>query len=191
MLKTLQMTKREHMILHITKQLHAQTLEPALQEQLMFTQPEDPNNKKNLHIKDIVHIVTEQTTPSLLVSKKQRDEEDKRDAYARSKSPQKLFVRYFRSPSNDRTQNYDNRYRSPSTSRNNSYNKIDTVPHLEIDLVMTKVLLLHNTLDHDMILTSAIHGLTVLHRDLRIEIDSYRDGFSYDKGTTPPQYSRS
>ena len=33
---------------------------------------------------------------------------------------------------------------------------------------MTKVLLLHNTRDHDMILTNAIHGLTVLHTDLRI-----------------------
>ena len=31
--------------------------------------------------------------------------------------------------------------------------KIDTVLHLEIDLAMTKVLLLHNTLDHDMCIT--------------------------------------
>ena len=48
--------------------------------------------------------------------------------------------------------------------------KIDTVLHREIDLVMTKALLLHNTLDHDMILTNAIHGLTVLHTDLRIDL---------------------
>ena len=34
---------------------------------------------------------------------------------------------------------------------------------------MTKVLLLHNTLGHDMTLTSAIHGLTVLHTDLHID----------------------
>ena len=46
--------------------------------------------------------------------------------------------------------------------------KIDTVLHLEIDSAMTKVLLLHNTLDHDMTLTNAIHGLTTLHTDLRI-----------------------
>ena len=44
--------------------------------------------------------------------------------------------------------------------------KIDTVLHLEIDLAMPKVLLLHNTLDHGMILVNAIHGLTVLHTDL-------------------------
>ena len=38
--------------------------------------------------------------------------------------------------------------------------KIDTVIHLEMDLAMTKVLPLHNTLNHDMILTDAIRGLT-------------------------------
>ena len=43
--------------------------------------------------------------------------------------------------------------------------KIDTVLHLEIDLVMTKVLLLHTTLDHDMIRTTVIPGPTVLHTD--------------------------
>ena len=48
--------------------------------------------------------------------------------------------------------------------------RIDTVLHLEIDLAMAKVLLLHNTLDHDMILTNAIHGLTSLHADLRIDL---------------------
>ena len=48
--------------------------------------------------------------------------------------------------------------------------KIDTVLHLEIDLGMTKVLLLHDTLDHDLILTNAIHGLTALHTDLRIDL---------------------
>ena len=47
---------------------------------------------------------------------------------------------------------------------------IDTVLHLEIYLVMTKVLLLHNTLDHDMIPINAIHGLTALHTDLRIDL---------------------
>ena len=33
--------------------------------------------------------------------------------------------------------------------------KTDTILHLEIDLVMIKILLLHDTLDHDMILTNA------------------------------------
>ena len=48
--------------------------------------------------------------------------------------------------------------------------KIDTVLHLEIDLVMTKVLLLHKTLDHDMILTNVIPGLTALHTDPRTDL---------------------
>ena len=47
--------------------------------------------------------------------------------------------------------------------------KIDTVLPLEIDLVTTKVLPLHNTLDHDMILINAIHAPIVLHTDLRID----------------------
>ena len=46
-----------------------------------------------------------------------------------------------------------------------TYHKIDTVLHLEIDSVMTKVLLLHTTLDHDMIRTNVIPGPTVLHTD--------------------------
>ena len=48
--------------------------------------------------------------------------------------------------------------------------KFDTVLLLEIDLAMTKVLLIHNTLDHEMILTYAIPGLTVLHTDPRIDL---------------------
>ena len=76
-----------------------------------------------MHIKNTVPTATEQITQPLLALKKQRDDEDKRNAYARSKSPQKSFVQYFRSPSNDRTKHHDNRYRSRSNSRNNSYNK--------------------------------------------------------------------
>ena len=49
--------------------------------------------------------------------------------------------------------------------------KIDTVLHLEIeiDLVMTKVLLLHTALDHDMIHTNVISGPTVLPTDLHTD----------------------
>ena len=43
--------------------------------------------------------------------------------------------------------------------------KIDTVLHLEIDLVTTKVLPLHTTLDHDMIRTNVTPDLTALHTD--------------------------
>ena len=51
------------------------------------------------------------------------------------------------------------------TTTTKTIHKIDTVLHLKIDSVMTKVLLLHNTLDQDKILTNVIPGLTVLHTD--------------------------
>ena len=106
----------------ITKQLCTQTLEPSSQEQLMFTQPKDPiNNNKPAYKKYCSYC--HRTNHSISACfKKQRDVEDKRDAYAQSKSPQKTFVQYFRCPSNERTKHYENRYRSRSTSRNNSYN---------------------------------------------------------------------
>ena len=135
----------------------------------MVTQPKDPNNKNKPAYKKLCSYCHRTNHSISACFKKQRDDEDKRDASVRSKSPQKSFVQY-RSPSNDRTKHCDVRYRSRSTSRNNSYNKIfsqiDTVLHLVLDLAMTKVLFLHNTLDHDMILTNAIHGLTALHTDL-------------------------
>ena len=52
-----------------------------------------------------------------------------------------------------------------TTLTTNPNHKVDTVLHLEIDLVMTKVLPLHTTLDHDMIRTNVTPGLTALHTD--------------------------
>ena len=106
-----------------TKQLNTQTLEPSSQEQLMFTQPKDPNNKNKPAYKKYCSYCHRTNHSISACFKKQRDDEDERDAYARSKSPQKSFVQYFRSPCKDRTKHYDNQYRSRSTSRNNSYNK--------------------------------------------------------------------
>ena len=149
--------------------MNTQTLDPSSQEQIMFTQPKDPNNKNKPACKKYCSYCHRTNHSISACFKKRRDDEDKRDANATSKSPQISFVQYFRSPSNDRTKHYDNRYRSRSTSRDNSYNKtihkIDTILHLEIDLVMIKVPLLHTTLDHDMIRTNVIPGLTVLHTD--------------------------
>ena len=136
---------------NITKQLNTQTLEPSSQEQLMFTQPKDPNNKNKPAYKKYCSYCHRTNHSISACFKKQRDDEDKRDAYARSKPPQKSFVQYFRSPSNDRTKHYDNRYRSRSTSRNNSNNKYSQ----------------------------------------NCNRSTSRDRFSYDKSTTPPQYSRS
>ena len=108
---------------NITKQLNTQTLDHSSQEQLMYTQPKDPNNKNKPAYKKYCSYCHRTNHSISACFKKQRDDEDKREAYARSKSPQKSFVQYFRSPSNDRTKQYDNRYRNRSTSRDNSYNK--------------------------------------------------------------------
>ena len=108
---------------NITKQLNTQTLDHSSQEQLMYTQPKDPNNKNEPAYKKYCSYCHRTKHSISACFKKQRDDGDKREAYARSKSPQKSFVQYFRSPSNDRTKHYDNRYRSRSTSRDNSYNK--------------------------------------------------------------------
>ena len=56
-----------------------------------------------------------------------------------------------------------------TTLTRKTIHKIDTVLEIEIDLVMTKVLLLHTTLDHDMIHTNVIPGPTVLPTDLHTD----------------------
>ena len=94
----------------ITKQLQTQTLDSSNQEQLMFTQPRDPNNKNKPAYKKYCSYCLRTNHSISACFKKQRDDEDKRDAYARSKSLQKSFVKYFRSPSNDRTKRYETRY---------------------------------------------------------------------------------
>ena len=138
---------------NITIQLQTQTLDSSQQEQHMFTQSRDPNNKnKPAYKKDCSNC--HRTNHSISGGfKKQRDNEDKRDAYAQSKSLQKSFVEYFRSPSNDRTKRHDTRYRSRSTSQTNYYNE--------------------NTNSQNRYRSTS------------------RDRLSYDKNTTPPQYTRS
>ena len=88
----------------ITKQLNIQTLEPSSQEQLMFTYSKYPNNNNIPAYKNYCSYCHRTNHSISACFKKQRDDEDKRDAYARSKSPQKSFLQYFSSPpSNDRT----------------------------------------------------------------------------------------
>ena len=128
------------------------------------------STKINLHIKNFVHIVTERITPSLLVSKnnemmkkKEMHMQSQHKNFLYSTSVPLLMIN---------TMIIDIEVEVPrvTTLTTKTINKIDTVLHLEIDLAMTKVLLLHNTLDHDMILTNAFPGLTALHTDLRIDL---------------------
>ena len=85
----------------------------------MFTQSLDPNNKIKPASKKYCSYCHRTNHSISACFKKQRDKENKPDAYARSKSLQKSFVQYFGSPSNDRTKRHDTRYRSRSTSRTN------------------------------------------------------------------------
>ena len=130
--------------------------------------------KINLHVKNIVHIVTEQIIPSLLVSKNN----EMMKTNEMHILDQNLHKNHFYSTSvlllttEQKIMIIDIEVQVPHviTLTTKLIRKIDTVLHLEIDLDMTKVLLLHKTLDHAMILTNAIHGLIVLHTDLRIDL---------------------
>ena len=173
------MTKLEHMILHLKlitlrNNYTLKLLNLHHKNNLCLLNQNTQKTKRNLHIKNIVHTVTEQITPSPLVSKHNEmmktnemlmlDQNlHKNHLYNTSvlllMTEQKIMI-------------IDIEVEVPHviTLTTKLIHKIDTVLHLEIDLVMTKVLLLHNTLDYDMIPTNAIHGLTVLHTDLRIDL---------------------
>ena len=145
----------------ITNQLQSQNFETQQSEHLMFTQPRDPNNKHKPAYKkhcSYCHRTNHSISPYF---KEQRDDEDKRDAYARSKSPRKSFVQYFRSSSRDNNsyrinnkpmESYD-RYRSRSTSRHSNTNCNNSSKN-------------------------------------RYRSHS-RDRYRYDRTTTPPQFNRS
>ena len=94
---------------NITKQLQTQSSNSQQSDQIMFTQSRDPNNKTKPAYKKYCSYCHRTIHSISACFKKQRDDEDKRDTYARSKSPQKSFVQYFRSSSNDKTQRYDTR----------------------------------------------------------------------------------
>ena len=179
MLKILQLTKLEHMILHLESitsrnnytfkvvNLHHKNYLCLLNLKTQIT-------KINLHIKNIVHIVTEQITPYLLVSKNN----EMMKTNEMHMLDQNLHKNHFYSTSvlllmreqNTMIIDIEVEVHHVTTLTTRLLHKKDTVLHLEIDLAMTKVLLLHNTRDHDMILINAIHGLTAIHTDLRIDL---------------------
>ena len=178
MLKTLQMTKLEHMILHLKSitlrnNYTHKVLNLHHKNNLCLLNQKAQTTRINLHLKNIVHIVTEEITPSLLVSKNN----EMMKTNAMHMLDQNLLENHLYSTSvlilmiEQNTVIVDIEVEVPhvTTLTTKTIHKIDTVLHLEIDLAMTKVLLLHNTLDHDMTLTYAIPGLTALHTDLRID----------------------
>ena len=129
--------------------------------------------KINLHIKNIVHIATEQNTPSLFVSK--NNEMMKTNEILML--GQNFHKNHLYTTSvlllmiEQNTMIIDTEVEVPHETilTTKTTHKIDSVLHLELDLAMTKVLL-HNTLDHDMIPTNVIPGLTALHTDPRTDL---------------------
>ena len=129
---------------YITKQLQTQTLDSQQSDQVMFTQPRDPNNRAKPAYKKYCSYCHRTNHSISVCFKKQRDDEDKRDTYARSKCPQKSFVQYFHSSSNDKTLRYDTRpndyptrYLSRSTSRHN-YQKPNNSPNRQQSISRTR-----------------------------------------------------
>ena len=122
-------------------------------EKLMLTHVWDPNNKNKPAYKNIALIVTKQITLSRLVPKKQRDNEDK-EKYMLDQNllRNRLYNTFVLPPmieQNDMSHDIELEvYHEVIIRTKITAHRTDTVLHLEIVLVMTKVLLLHKTLVH-------------------------------------------
>ena len=143
-----------------------------LKNNLCLHNPKTQTTKINLHIRNIAHTVIEQITPFLLVSKNNEmmkiNETHMLDLNLHKNHSYSTFVLLPLIEQNTMIIDTEVEVLHGTTSTTKTIHKTDTVLHLEIeiDLVMTKVLLLHTTLDHDMIHTNVIPGPTVLLIDL-------------------------
>ena len=155
--------------------MNTQTLDHSSQEQLMYTQPKDPNNKNKPAYKNIAQTVTEQITPFLLVSKNNEmmkiNEKHMLDLNLHKNHLSSTFVLLLTIDQKTMRINTEVEVPQETTLTKKIILKTDTVLHLaiEIDFVTTKVLLLHTILDQDMIHTNVTPGLTVLLTDLLID----------------------
>ena len=155
---------------NITKQLNTQTLDHSSQEQLMYTQHKDPNNKNRPAYKKYCSYC-----PFLLVSKNNEmmkiNEKHMLDQNLHKNHSFSTFVLFPMTEQNTMIIDTEVEVPHETTLTTKIIHKTDTVLHLEIetDSVMTKVLLLHTTLDQDMEHINVILGLTVLLTDLLID----------------------
>ena len=154
---------------NITKQLNTQTLDPSSQEHLMFRQPKDPNNKNKPAYKNIVHTATERIIPSLLVSKNNEmmkiNEMPMLDQNLQKDFLYSTFALLPMIEQNIMIIDIEVEVPHETALATKTIHKTDTVLHLEVDLVMTKALLLHSTLDYDMIRINVTPDLIALHTD--------------------------
>ena len=172
------MTKSEHKILHL-KLIILQNngtlklLTLHLKNNLCLHNPKIQITKINLHIRNIVHTVIERITPFLLVSKNNEmmkiNEKHMLDLNLHKNLLYNTSVLLQTIEQNTMIIDTEVEVPQETTLTIKTIHKIDTVLHLEIDLVTIKVLLLHTTLDHDMIHTNVIPRPTVLLTDLHTD----------------------
>ena len=86
---------------YITNQLQSLILETQQSECAMFKQSSDPNKKHKPVYKKYCSFCHTTIHSISACFKKQRDNEDTREVNARSESPQRSFVQYFRSSSRE------------------------------------------------------------------------------------------
>ena len=148
---------------NITKQLQTRTLDSSQQEQVMFTRPRDPNNAHEPY-KNCASIVIEQIISSPLVSKSNGMMKTKEMLMLDQNLLKNLLYNTFVPPQTTEQNDMIHDIKVdvhhgiliiPKTT----IHKIDIALHLEIDLVMTKLLLLNNTLDHDMTIINETRDL--------------------------------
>ena len=161
---------------NITKQLNTQTLDHSSQEQLMYTQPKDPNNKNKPAYKKYCSYC-HRTNHSISACFKNNEmikinEKHMLDQNLHKNHSFSTFVPLQMTKQNTMIIDIEVEVLHGTTPITKNIHKIDTVLHLEIetDFVMIKVLLLHITPDQDMTHINVILDLTVLLTDLLIDL---------------------
>ena len=160
---------------NITNQLQNQTLDSSQQEQLMFTQPRD-HNKKNKPAYKKPCSYCHRTYHSISACfEKQRDDEDKKrlmlDRNLLKNHLYSTFVLLQMIEQKDMIHVFEVEviHKIIITTKILTH-RTDIALHLEIDLVMTKTLLLRNTHDRDITTIKEIHVFIALITDLLTDL---------------------
>ena len=131
----------------------------------MFTQPRDLNNKNKAACKKTSPNVMKQKISYQLVSKNIEMMKTKEmlmlDQNLLRNHLYNTFVLLVMTEQNDMIHNIGVELHHEVTIITTTIHKTDIALHLEIGLVMTRVLLLHKTLDHDLTTINAILSLSL------------------------------
>ena len=150
---------------NITKQLQTQTLDSSNPQQLMFTQPRDPNNKNKPAYKKYCCYCHRANHSLSACFKKQRDKDEKKklilDQNLLKNFLYNTFVLLLLIEQKNMIHDIEAEVHNEIIIITKTITLTqDIVLHLEIDSVVTKTPLLHKTHDHDMTIINEIHDLT-------------------------------